>query len=386
MSFPRVLLLADESPGSLAAVRGLRASGYEPWVAVSRDDTYAARSSSAAGVVRLPVEHVDSDTYAEDLASRIDARTFSAILPATEASLIALSGRDALFPGTSVGTCAATVIDRATDKLHLGELAARYGLETPPTVPLSPQSVNDERLTFPLLAKPLHSVGTAADGRDLRRRRVVIAERREQLERLLAESPADVRWIAQPLIEGALSAISGVAWQGQLLSAFCQRSLCIWPPRTGMTACAISTPLDRELHHGVAGIVADLGWSGIYNLQALRTENGPVVIDFNPRVYGSMALALASGHNLAGAWADLLLGKRPEFPPYRVGVTVCVEERFSRALLDKIGAGRLREAVRLARWQRHSQNAVLSREDLRPVLALAVRARRKLASARPSGR
>jgi hypothetical protein len=88
MTTRRVLLAADECTGCLAAVRGLRASGYEPWVGVSEPGTYAARSGAADGVVRLP-HPGHAQHYADRVAELARGLDVAAVLPGTMDSLVA---------------------------------------------------------------------------------------------------------------------------------------------------------------------------------------------------------------------------------------------------------------------------------------------------------
>src|SRR5918997_2837615 len=92
---PRVVFAGDESTGSLAAVRALASAGYEPWLAVSQRHTYAARSRAAEGLIRLDAS--DPDSYSEELARQERDLRAAAVLPGTEASLGALTGREHLF-------------------------------------------------------------------------------------------------------------------------------------------------------------------------------------------------------------------------------------------------------------------------------------------------
>lgn len=91
----------------------------------------------------------------------------------------------------------------------------------------------------------------------------------------------------------------------------------------------MTTEPDAARDAGVRRLMRSIGWSGIFGLQFLRTDAAEYVIDLNPRVYGSLALAVAAGHNLTVMWTDLLLGGRPCPDSYRRGV------RYSR------GGGRL---------------------------------------------
>ena len=88
----RVLCGVDEATGSLAGVRGLRAAGYEPWLALSQAHTYVARSRAAAGSVQLPNPKADPDRYALQLAAEVRRLQANVVLPFTEGTLRALTG------------------------------------------------------------------------------------------------------------------------------------------------------------------------------------------------------------------------------------------------------------------------------------------------------
>jgi predicted ATP-grasp superfamily ATP-dependent carboligase len=57
-------------------------------------------------------------------------------------------------------------------------------------------------------------------------------------------------------------------------------------------------------------LLADLGWSGVANVQFVRPPGGrPRLIDLNGRLYGSLALAHAAGVNVPDLWARIGLGE-----------------------------------------------------------------------------
>ena len=99
VEYGRVLCGVDEATGSLAGVRGLRAAGYEPWLALSQAHTYVARSRAAAGSVQLPNPKADPDRYALQLAAEVRRLHANVVLPFTEGTLRALTGREGLFKG-----------------------------------------------------------------------------------------------------------------------------------------------------------------------------------------------------------------------------------------------------------------------------------------------
>jgi predicted ATP-grasp superfamily ATP-dependent carboligase len=360
----RVLVTADESVGTLALVRGVRAGGFEPWVVVNRDDTYVARSRAVAGVLRLRDPHEDPEGWTGEVAAAAERLEIDVVLPATEATLCALTGREERFAGRVVGTSTQAGLDAAVDKALLPELAARHGLQSPPTVEVDPEWPGAPGIAFPAIVKPARTV-IRSDRRLVRGRTALVRDAAE-LDALAAREPRP--HVAQPFVPGQLAAVSGLAWRGETLSALHQRSIRTWPPETGTTAYAETVDADRDLEAGIRGLLAEIGWSGIYNVQFLLADDGPLLIDLNPRVYGSFGLTLAAGQNLGAAWVRLLLGESPAIPPYRVGVGLRLEVQDVKALAMAARQGQSREVLRALRPRPGRHLAVLSIRDPAPAL------------------
>lgn len=366
----RLLLTVDESPGSLAAARGLRAGGYEVHVAPSRQDTYVARSRAVAGVEPMPPVAADPDRYARGLAERARALGVAAVLPGTESTLRALTCREVLFEGIPVGTAPTEALELATSKAAFQRLAAEAGLETIPAIELGPEDV-DERLgelELPAILKPLRSVQVSADG-VLTRRAAKRVDDAAALRSVLAACPGE-RWLAQRCVTGTLAAVGGVAWRGELICATHQVSPRIWPPRRGITAYGLTVQPCPAREAGFARLVERIGWSGICGLQFLLAEDHAYAIDLNPRIYGSIGLAIAAGQNLPAIWASLLLGEPPPVRPARAGVRFRVLENDLRALADAFRHGRRRDALRGLLPRRKTVHAVLSLHDPGPAAVI----------------
>ncbi|MGH2865973.1 MAG: hypothetical protein ACRDNK_00155 [Solirubrobacteraceae bacterium] len=267
----RILLSGDEGPGTLAAVRGLHAGGYDVWLAVSQSDTYAARSRRLAGLLEVISPASDSEQHVRELADATASLGVRVVLPGTEGSLRAVTGREQAFPdGTAVGTCPPEVLQRATNKGLLTQLAREAGLEGPPSFALSARQDDFDNLPFPAVVKPMRTADDA--GQRIRVSEVEAVANPAELRQLLDARPEDSEVLLQPQIDGTLAAICGVAWQGELVCAVHQRSPRIWPPNRGISAYAITTPPDREREDGVAALVRSLGWSGIFGVQFLLSD------------------------------------------------------------------------------------------------------------------
>lgn len=322
----RVLLTGDEGTGTLAAVRGLRAAGYAPWLAVAADRTYAARSRAAAGVLRVPDPKDEPMQHVRELADQARRLAIEVVLPGTEGSLRALTGQEGFFD-VPVGVTSADALERATDKTSLATFAAAAGLESPPTHEVVDGNVPDG-IEFPAVMKPTASV--VPEGETYRTYEVHRVANADELKRVADDGG---RWLVQPFVEGKLGAIGGVAWEGRLVCASHQISPRIWPVERGISSYAVTVPPNEQLEQGVAALIELVGWSGVFGVQFIHSKGRSYVIDLNPRIYGSTALAIKAGHNLPAIWADLLLGREPRVAACRVGTRYRVEEDDFRAIL-----------------------------------------------------
>jgi hypothetical protein len=111
-----------------------------------------------------------------------------------------------------------------------------------------------------------------------------------------------------------------------------------------------------------------MNWSGIFQAQFIHSASKQYLIDFNPRIYGSLALAVAAGMNLPAIWVELLLGRSPVVPGYQVDVGYRSEERDIRAMLTALARGRPAAALKVLIPRPGTVHAVFSLRDPLPVL------------------
>ncbi len=370
---PRVLVSGDNYYASLATVRGLRRGGYEPWFAAYDEPTLASGSRATAGTFPVPHPAEGHDVFVAALADAAARCGASVVLPCSELSLKAVAGRADAFPaGTIVGTLSRDTVDRVTDKAALSRLAAEVGLAAPRTLELGSDDLDTRagEIAFPVVVK---SASSAVDesGRSRLAPPATLAHDLDEIRDYLSRAP---RCLVQPLVDGTLTAVSGVAWEGEVVCSVHQVARRIYPERLGVSAFAETVPADERIGRPLAEIVRRLGWSGIFEFQLLRTADAAHVIDLNPRPYGSLALAIASGLNLPAIWVDLLLGREPRIGRPRAGVRYRAENREVGALAAAIRRGRLRQALGIVRPRRRTVHAIFSLRDPSPMLvAFALR-------------
>lgn len=373
---PRVLITGSEHPAGLAALRALDKAGFEVWAAVQSRTALGARSRAAAGVVDVPDPRTAPDEFVQALADAAKRIGAAAVLPGTEAALLAMAGRESAFPDdVVVGNSPETALRRATDKTALALLSLRAGMDVPPTRVLDVDgTMGTDDVTFPAMVKPLRSE-LFTNGR-LERFEASRVENREELEKALSTLPDGVG-LVQPYIEGRLISINGVSHEGKLYGANQHVVRRVWPDRCGQAVFAETIPMDPARELATAAFMRELDWSGVFNLQLIERDGRDYVIDLNPRFYVSLTLAVKAGINLPAIWASLLLGLPVEVSNYRTGMRFRQEKGDPRAILAELRRHELSH-VRDILPRRHTVHALFSIRDPRPGLSIISDAARKL--------
>lgn len=362
----RVLVTGGHHVAALAAVRALRAGGHEPWVSQAGKRCYAARSRAVAGWHTLPDAGDHPDEFIAGILALREQLRLDHVLPGSERDLLAISRAQDQLGGLATGIPAEDAILKVTTKRSLYGLAHQVGLRTPPTIEVERSELLDHaEIPLPAIIKPPTSELPVRD-------RVVrldaeCVETRDEL-RALAERLPVGRCLIQPLVKGELGAISGVARGGEIVGAVHQRAERIWPLNAGISAYAKTVTRDPGLEAAVGALIEKVGWSGIFQAQFIHADDGPQLIDFNPRIYGSMSLALAAGMNLPAIWIDLLNGATVPRPEYRVGVRYRSDELDPRALLHLLRRGAVARATGGFLPHRRTAHSVVSLRDPMPTL------------------
>jgi len=243
-------------------------------VTVSGPLSLAGASRSCAR--RIPLSSVDSPGFSEAVAGERERHQYLTLFPASDAALAALD-----YP-----------VGHLLDKAALTEQAASVGLSTVRSVVVENPSVlrtAARALGYPVLIK----------GR-LEKLPVRIARNDQEL-------PEEVttQLVVQPYIEGTITAFAGLLVDGQLLAQVQQRCLRTWPVPAGVSSAAVTTTPDPDLAQALTRLLD--GYQGLFQAQFVDGK----LIDLNPRVYGSLPLAVAAGVNLPAMACEVASGGRP---------------------------------------------------------------------------
>jgi predicted ATP-grasp superfamily ATP-dependent carboligase len=316
-------------------------------------------------MVTVPDSGGNPGAFLNRLRDEVDRLQVRVVIPGTEQDLIAIASSAEPLIAATAGMPPIDVVLQITDKTVVYRVAEELGFQIPHTQVLDGEHLPDD-VEFPLIVKPARSA-RAAEGGALTRTDAQLITSRSHL-RQLVDGLGSGPWLAQSRVNGQLGAIGGVAHNGRLVTAVHQLSRRVWPPGAGVSAFAETVPVDRTLEAKVACLIDRLSWSGIFQAQFIHGDSGPHLIDVNPRLYGSLALATAAGVNLPAIWTALVTGSAVEAPVYQVGVRYRSEELDVRALAHVALHGRPLAAVAGLLPHRHTTHSVITLADPAPGL------------------
>jgi hypothetical protein len=349
------VLVSDHDDGNsrsaVAAVRALDAAGYSPFVTATGRRSAAGASRSCAGVLRVPP--VGTPGYPGAVKDHVAATPGAVVLAASDPVLLALD-----LPGAAL-----------VDKASLPRAAAAAGLRVPHTRQFATAAhllAAADDLEYPLVIKAAVKTGSGENAQRI--------EDAGELPAAVTDLPGPV--VVQPFAVGTMRAVCGVLADGRLLAAVHQTYVRIWPPGCGTASAAITTEPDHDLEERLPHLLA--GHAGVFQVQLI----GDQVIDVNPRVYGSLPLAVAAGANLPAIACQAITGRHPsELVRGRPGVRYRWLEGDLRRVLHDARTGALTPggAGRALVPRRGTAHSVESLRDPGPALVRLAAVARSLA-------
>ena len=369
---PRVLVTDAEERSVLATCRGLAAAGYR--VSTVSEERFALGHWSRFSKERITLTGpgADPESYVERLSRILRQGEYDLLIPGTELSLLPISERrDLIEPFARLGLPPHEIVLRALDKPLLQSQAAAVGLAPPKSVLCSSAEealATVPELTFPLVVKPARSVAWT-DGR--------VRKLRAQVVRDASLFEAAVAAVGIPLTlqeyvsEPTIVSCAAVRVADRLLGLTLARYARTYPPQVGMAALATTIAPPRPLIQQIEELLERVGWRGIFELELLELgEDQFGAIDFNPRPFGWMALAVGAGANLPALWCDHVLRRHSVSPRgARVGIHYRWEDGDVGYALAQLRRGRLRSAAAVLWPHRRVVHAQFRIDDPAPLVA-----------------
>lgn len=386
-----MLVTDGEERAVLAACRGLADAGYSVGAASAFRPAASELSRLVVRRYRTSDPRRDGAAYVEQLREIVARDRPDLLLPGAEASLLRVSAARELFePHVRMGLPPHDVIVRALDRGEVGAAAGHAGFTPPRTEECSDVEAAARvaaELGYPVVLKPRRSA-LPAEGDTMRQRPSRLVADEAELRRLAPDFGTPLA--VQERVQGPVVSFGGVAARARILGLCAARYRRTWPPTGGSASFTETFAPDAELVAQLERLVADLRWEGLFELETIERQDGShAAIDFNPRAYGSMSLAVAAGANLPALWARHVLCESPEPVTARAGFHYRWEEAELRNAVWSVRHGRIREAASIFRPTRNTAHAMFRLSDPGPILARPLslvlrplrRARRAAASA-----
>lgn len=326
----RILVLDGETRAALACVRSLGRRGHRVEVVAAKPRSLAAASRHCAEEHVLPDPASDADGWAaalEELAgpvgsrdTRGDGSAETLVLPLTEITLGSLysTGLQARIRAICPDRHA---YEEAVDKHGLLERAAQCGCTVPhsrliehpdPSQPLPPG------FDYPVVVKARRS-RWLKEGRWQMGHVHMVADE-AGWRAALADPGMGGGALVQSFIEGHGEAVFLLTEDGEENVHFAHRRLREKPPTGGVSVLRVAIEPDAELLDQSRRLLEGLHWTGVAMVEYRRTPGGDAALmEINPRLWGSLQLAIDAGIDFPALLVDQALGHRPASSTLRPG-------------------------------------------------------------------
>ena len=316
-----ILVTDGETRAALATVRALGRAGHEVHVvaAAARSLAGASRFSSSEHAIGDPAS--DPRQWSEGLERVAREVGANLLFPISEVALGTLYAYpiDSSWP---VVCPQREAYEAATDKHALLERAASLGIAVPRTLlfedPGALVTLPDP-FRYPVVVKARRS-RFLVDGR-WRSGGVEIVRSAGELATARAAPGLRGGLLLQEFVAGHGEGVFLLASQGRTLVRFAHRRLREKPPTGGVSVLSESIEPDPELLRQSEELLADLDWTGVAMVEFRRAPDGrPVLMEINPRPWGSLHLAVHAGVDFPSLMVALFRGEAIPAVAARVGI------------------------------------------------------------------
>jgi predicted ATP-grasp superfamily ATP-dependent carboligase len=325
----RTILVTDASRGcAIAVIRSLGRAGYRVIAADSEPRSLGFHSRWVAAAHEYPAPEQSAKRFCDTIESIVKVEKVDLVMPVTDLTQLPLAAERLRFATrTLLASPSHESLAITSDKDRTLALARRLGIAVPET-----RLVNDadeavaaaHAIGWPVVLKPQFSVGL--EGRaGLRSHRVTYAASDDELVRRMRVYQGRCGVLLQRYVAGQGCGVELLASEGRTLAAFQHVRIREVPPTGGASSYRRSVALDADLFAQAQSLIEALKWTGLAMVEFKLGAGGPVLMEINGRVWGSLPLALAAGVDFPAAWARLLLDGEAAVSAsprngYRIGV------------------------------------------------------------------
>jgi len=341
----RLLVTYGRHSKTLSVVRSLGRSGREVFVTDSRKNPLSSYSKYCSHFIPTPSPKEEPDEFLEELAAIVKKFAIDAVIPMDdwECDLLSQTDKRASL-GCEVMMPSQGAYERARNKDKTIKIAQELGLKVPKSILLAkPDEIEKAvgEIGFPLVIKPVRSSGSR--GFTLARNELELSA----IPGLIAKfGPA----IAQEFIPyGGSVGVSYLMNNGDLRAVFSHKRLVEFPESGGPSIVRVSIR-HKEAETDGQRLLECIGWHGVA-MAEFRVDSRtakPVLMEINPRFWGSLPLAIACEVDFPKLLCDMYEhGDVEKVLDYPIGVK-CVNllPLGVASILGPNGLRRAREIVR----------------------------------------
>jgi len=347
----RVLVTYGRHSKTLSVVRSLGRSGREVVVTDSRRSPLSAYSRYCSHFALTPSPKDEPEEFLSQLAETVRRFAIDAVIPMDdwECDLLSLSERRVRF-GCRIMMPSQEAYERARNKDKTIQLACELGLRVPKSVLLTePDAIKQvvAEIGFPLVVKPAKSSGS---------RGFMLAQDEKTMLTIPELMARFGPIVAQEFIpKGGSIGVSYLMNDGDLRALFSHRRLVEYPESGGPSVVRVSIR-HREAEAEGQRLLESMRWHGVAMVEFRidsRTSK-PVLMEINPRFWGSLPLAIASGVDFPSLLCDMYEhGDAQKVLDYATGVK-CVN-LLPLGAMSILGRNGLRRAREIARYSLQSR-------------------------------
>jgi len=303
---------------TLAAVRALGREGFIVWVG----DKWKLSTSFFSKYCKRKVVYPDPVKYHEKfrqfMLDFISSERPDVTIPADDETVKFFSkNKDILQEYTKIPVANYETIELANNKAEIIQIAKKIGIPIPKTSIVNDVESIDIPSNFPLIVKP--NLGSGSRG-------MFVVNDEEQLFNAVQEitKKGMIALVQEKIpMEGAGYGVSALLnWKSEVRAIFVHKRLREYPVHGGPSTLRISVKYPELAKLGVK-LLKYIGFQGaaMVEFKMDPRDNTPKLMEINPRLWGSLQLAIASGVNFPLYLVKLALdGDVEEVTDYKEGI------------------------------------------------------------------
>ena len=319
----KVLVLGNDMRAFLTVIRSLGRGGHAVHVAWCPKDAPALNSKYIKKVHQLAPYSNSDDSWMFQMIKLFQNEKFDLVIPCRDDSILPMQKhRNELERHTRVYLLNERSFEYGFDKQRMDELACSLGINLPKeriVHNLSEAYRSFNEFGSPLVVKPFSSFTLD----DLNNKQFVLKiYHKEKIQTCIPAMLQKGRLLVQENFIGIGMGVSVLALRGEILAVF-QHERVHEPLFGGGSSYRKSVSLNTELFKATSILISKLNYTGVAMMEFKQNpKNGSwVFIEINPRFWGSLPLAVASGVDFPLYLYQMLVEGKRMFPErYRRGI------------------------------------------------------------------